>query len=41
MRAATSGLLRIGVPWHQPAALPPLAQEFRDLAVAWCAEREF
>ncbi|GAB2471145.1 LysR family transcriptional regulator [Comamonas humi] len=32
---------RLGVLWRQQAALPPLAQEFRDLAVAWCEGREF
>jgi len=32
---------RLGVLWRQQATLSPLAQEFRDLAVAWCEGRTF
>lgn len=32
---------QLGIMWRHQATLPPLAQEFRDMAVAWCQTRDF
>lgn len=32
---------QLGVVWRRQVALPPLAREFRDMAIAWCETRDF